>query len=254
MKPTPTGALKVTDDIAHSGRHSLKWDLSQVADPQATGRHTRWLTVNVTLPGETVKRLRGQRVRFGYWMRLGAGTTIPGLQLRQNLKDKPGDGFRYSGGVGDPAVWNHFETEGRLSPELESMDIHTWCAIPEAELARQCYFYMNDVSLQVVEELALSISTSLDEYYVGETIAWTLKAASPSGRAKVELLLADRLLGKRIGELERGRLQSAFETSGLKPGVYTLRATVGSERQAVPPAQRQIILAPDPFDWFTSVR
>jgi len=133
MKPTPTGALKVTDEVARSGRYSLKWDLSRVADPQATGRHTRRLTVNVTLPGETVQRLRGQRVRFGYWMRLGAGTTAPGLQLRQSLKDNPGDGLYYSGGVADPAVRNHFQTEGRLSPELESMDIHTWCATGESE-------------------------------------------------------------------------------------------------------------------------
>ncbi len=125
-KGKPAGALQVTDEVAHSGRYSLKWDLSKVAEAGSTRREPRWLTVNVTLPSDSVKRLRGQRVRTGYWMRLGAGTTIPGLQLRQTLKDKPGEGFYYSGGVSDPSVWNHFETEGRLSPDLESMDIHTW--------------------------------------------------------------------------------------------------------------------------------
>ncbi len=45
------------------------------------------------------------------------------------------------------------------------MDIHTWCTIPEAELAKKCFFYMDDVSLEVIEEPPLAISTPLDEYY-----------------------------------------------------------------------------------------
>jgi hypothetical protein len=123
-KEKPVGALRVTDEAAHSGRFSLKWDLSKVADAASVGRDPRWLTVNVGLSSDTVKSLRGKRVKVGYWLRLGGGTTVPGLGLRQNLKEGPGEGFYYRGGVEDPAVWNHFETEGRLSTDLESMDIH----------------------------------------------------------------------------------------------------------------------------------
>ena len=73
----PTGALQVTDEAAHSGRYSLKWDLSKVAAAGSTRRDPRWLTVNVTLPSDTVKRLRGQRVKIGYWMRLRRGNHHP---------------------------------------------------------------------------------------------------------------------------------------------------------------------------------
>ena len=33
-KEKPAGALQVTDEAAHSGRYSLKWDLSKVADAE----------------------------------------------------------------------------------------------------------------------------------------------------------------------------------------------------------------------------
>lgn len=244
------GALRVTDEAAHSGRYSLKWDLSQVSEVESTRREPRWLTVNVTLPSDTVKRLRGQRVRIGYWMRLGAGTTIPGLQLRQNLKDKPGEGFYYSGGVADPSVWNHFETEGRLNPDSQSMDIHTWCAIPEPELARNSYFYMDDVSLEVIEEPPLVISTPLDDYYVGETIPWTAHAATTNGTLVVMLLGGERRVGEQTLPATTRALRGIFETDGLKPGLYTLKAqTSATTTQAPPTAQRQVIVAPDPFGW-----
>ena len=127
----------MTDEAAHAGRYSLKWDLSQVADAAAGRRDPCWLTVNIGFSGDAVKSLRGKRFKVGYWMRVGGGTTVPGLQLRQNLKQGPGEGFSYRGGVEDPSVWNHFETEGRLSNDLQSMDIHTWCAIPEADVGQE---------------------------------------------------------------------------------------------------------------------
>lgn len=250
MKTKPTGALQVTDEAAHSGRYSLKWDLSKVADPEATSRHTRWLTVNVTLPDDTLKQLRGRRVRFGYWFRLGAGTTVPGLQLRQNLKDKPGEGFYYAGGVGDPAVWNHFEAEGRLSPEVQSMDIHTWCAIPEAELARKSYFYMDDVSLQVIEEPPLEISTPLDEYYIGETVPWTASTAVANATLIVTLMDGESPVSQQTVAVANRMCRGAFETRGLHPGIYTLHARMNTApQQTAHTSQRQIILAPDPFRW-----
>jgi hypothetical protein len=249
-KEKPAGALTVTDEAAHSGRSSLKWDLSQVAGVESTRRNPRWLTVNVTWPSDTVKRLRGQRVRIGYWMRLGAGTTVPGLQLRQNLKDQPGERFSYSGGVADPAVWNHFETEGRLSPDLESMDIHTWCAIPEPELAKKSYFYMDDVSLQVIEEPPLVISTPVDEYYIGETIPWMVTTTTTNGLLALALLGGDHLIAEQTLPMAATTLRGAFTTGGLKPGFYTLVAKTGGDAGLPPPTiRRQVIVAPDPFNW-----
>ena len=241
-KEKPVGALRVTDEAAHSGRFSLKWDLSRVADPEYKGRDPRWLTVNVGFSSELVRSLRGKRVKVGYWMRLGGGTTVPGLGLRQNLKEGPGEGFYFRGGVKDPAVWNQFETEGRLSSDLESMDIHTWCSIPEAELAKNCFFYIDDVSLEVIEEPPLSVTTPLDEYYIGETIPWTISSISESGEIKISLLIDDRLVEEQTHKAA-GLLRGAFESRGLKSGIYTLQARAGAPQAA----QRQIILTPNPW-------
>ena len=243
MKEKPIKALQVTDEVAHSGRFSLKWDLSKVADPEHKGRHTRWLTVNVGFSSDMVKSLRGKRVKVGYWMRLGAGTAVPGLGVRQYLKEGPGDGFYYRGGVDDPSVWNHFETEGRLNDDLVSMDIHTWCSIPDAELAKECSFYMDDFSLQVVEEPPLSIMTLLDEYYVGEIIPWTISTIVTSGDIKIALLAGDRLVAEQTHNAVAGSLRGEFGSRGLKPGVYTLRAAIGTAQEPKT-AQRQIIFAP----------
>ena len=247
MKKKPIEALQVTDEVAHSGRFSLKWDLSKVADQEYKGRHTRWLTVNVGFSSETVKRLRGKRVRFGYWMRLGGGTTVPGLGLRQYLKDGAGPGFYYRDGVDDPSVWNHFETEGRLSNDLESMDIHTWCSIPDAELARDSLFYMDDFSLQVIEDQPLSIATPLDEYYVGEIIPWTVGTASASGDIEISLLTGGRLVAKQARKSAAGSLHGEFESGKLKPGIYTLQATSRIATKGPKTAQKQIILTPGPW-------
>jgi hypothetical protein len=245
-KEKPVGALRVTDEAAHSGRFSLKWDLSKVADPEYKGRDPRWLTVNVGFSSDMVKSLRGKRVKVGYWMRPGGGTTTPGLGLRQNLKGGPGEGFYFRGGVEDPAVWNHFETEGRLSNDLESMDIHTWCSIPEAALAKDCFFYIDDVSLEAIEEPPLSVATPLDEYYVGETIPWTVSAASTSGKIKIALS-TDSVLVAEQTQTAAGSLSGTFESSGLKPGIYTIHALTNVPPQPPRTAQRQIILTPDPW-------
>jgi hypothetical protein len=250
----PAGALVVTDEAAHSGRFSLKWDLSKVADPSSTGRDPRWLVVNVGLESETVKSVRGKRVKVGYWMRLGGGQTVPGLQLRQTLNDGPGEGFYYRGGVTDPAAWNHFEAEGRLSPELQSMDIHTWCAVPEAELARASFFYIDDVSLQVIEEPPLSISTPLDEYYIGEKVRWKVDALPGIGPIKVQFASGNRIVSEQSAEPKAGLLQGGFETARLKPGIYTLRVFDEFGVPAWQSARQQVILAPDPFDWPTPSR
>jgi hypothetical protein len=149
----------------------------------------------------------------------------------------------------DPASWNHFETEGRLNPGVESMDIHTWCAIPEAELARKSFFYIDDLSLQVIEEPPLSISTALDEYYIGETVRWNLQAAPGTGPVKVQFLMDHRVISEQVGMHESTLQHGDFETARLSPGLCTLRATCKAGAEAPPIAQRRFILAPDPFDW-----
>ena len=245
----PVGALSVTDEVAHSGRFSLKWDLSKVADAESVRTEPRWLTANVGFSSDTVKSLRGKRVKVGYWFRLGDGATVPGLGLRQNCKEGPGEAFYYRGGVDDPAVWNHFQTEGRLSNDLESMDIHTWCTIPEAELAKKCFFYIDDVSLEVIEEPPLVISTPLDEYYSGESIPWTVNSTSPSGEIKITLLAGERVVAQQSAQGGSGALSGIFAGHWPDPGIYTLQATATAPQQAPVTAQRQVIVAPDPFGW-----
>ena len=171
------------------------------------------------------------------------------MGLRQNLQGRAGEAFYYRGGVEDPAVWNHFETEGRLSNDLESMDIHTWCTIPEAELAKKCFFYIDDVSLEVIEEPPLAISTPLDEYYVGETIPWTVNSTSSSGEIKIALLAGERLVAEETRQAGSGPLRGVFAGRWLDPGIYTLQATATAPQQAPQTAQRQVIVAPDPFGW-----
>jgi len=247
-KGDPAGALQVTDEVAHSGRYSLKWDLSKVADAESATRAPRWMTVNVSLPSDTVKRLRGKRFKAGYWFRLGSGTTTPGLQVRQYLTDGPGDGSYYRGGIQDPAVWNHFETEGRFGDDLQSMDIHTWCTVPEAERARGSFFYMDDFSLEVIDDPPLTISTPLDEYYVGESIPWTVSSVF-TGQIKVALLAGERPIAEQTRQAEAGALKGAFETRGLAAGVYTVQATQSEPDQSPHTVRRQVIVTPDPFVW-----
>ena len=38
------------------------------------------------------------------------------------------------------------------------MDIHTCCTVPEAEIARKSFFYMDDVSLELIEEPPIELS------------------------------------------------------------------------------------------------
>jgi len=129
------------------------------------------------------------------------------------------------------------------------MDIHTWCTIPEAELARKAFFYIDDVSLEVIEEPPLSAATPLDEYYVGETIPWSVTSATSSGQIKVALLAGERVIVEQTRDTTSGSLRGAFDSSKLQPGIYTVRATINLPQTPPPTARRQIIVAPNPFDW-----
>jgi hypothetical protein len=127
------------------------------------------------------------------------------------------------------------------------MDIHTWCSIPEADLARNCYFYIDDFSLEVIEEPLLSITTPLDEYYVDETITWTVSVTSASDEFKITLLAGDRSIAEQTHKAPVGLLHGTFESRGLKCGIYTLQAGTSVPPQVRQTAhQRQIILSPYP--------
>jgi hypothetical protein len=88
---------------------------------------------------------------------------------------------------------------------------------------------------------------------VGETIAWNASALSASGQVKVTLLSGGRVVARQARPAQPGPLLGAFGTRGLKPGLYTLQATrqgpPGTSPGTPQTARRQVILAPDPFDW-----
>jgi len=246
----PVGALAVTDEEPHSGRFALKWDFSKAAGKGFLYAKNRYLVVNVQVPPQAAKSLRGRRVKAGCWFRLGGGSQVPGMNLRQFGKEEYLGGIEYKGGVQDPAVWNHFQVEGRLRSDFEGLDIHLSCRVPEddPELAKKSFFFIDDVSLQAIEEPPLAVAAPLDEYYVGETVPWTV-SASTTGQIKMALLAEGQPVQEQTLAAAAGPLHGAFESRALKPGIYTLQAILTVPPQAPQTAQQQIILAPDPFEW-----
>jgi len=245
----PVGALLVTDDTPHTGRFSLKWDFSKAAGKGGLYDRNRYLVVNVQVPPEAAKNLRGRRVKVGCWFRLGGGSLLPGMSLRQFGKGEFLGGIEYTGGVSDPAVWNLFQAEGRVRSDIEGLDIHIHCRIPEAdpELLQKSFFFLDDVFLQAVEEPLLTLTTPLDEYYVGETIPWTCTTASVTNNIKLKLMSGERVVARQE---TANRSNGTFETKRLKPGIYALHATLTLPNGQPPyTTQSQIILTPDPFAW-----
>ena len=246
----PVDALVVTEDVAHSGRYSLKWDFGQAEGKGSTYGRDRWLIVNVQVPKDAAQALRGKRARVGYWFRLGGGSSTPGMTLRQFGGGEFLGGLSYTGGIEDPTVWNHFVTEGRLRDDFEGLDIHISCPIPrDPEQAAKTLFYIDDLSLQAVDEPPLVMATPLDEYYVGEAIPWEVNALHGDGAGQVTLRLGNRVIAGQPFRAEHGPATGAFETRGLKPGICTLQATLVDASGTPLDAQRQVLLTPDPFDW-----
>lgn len=248
----PVEALVVTDEIAHSGRYCLKWDFSKAEGKGSVYGRDRWLIVNVQVPREAAQALRGKRVRAGYWFRLGGGSSSPSMTLRQFGKDEFLGGTNYGGGIEDPTVWNHFVVEERLRDDFEGLDVHIPCVIPkEPELTAKALFYIDDVSLEAIEEPPLTVTTALDEYYVGEDIPWTIRATAPQAPVRVALMLGRRRVSEQTASIRAGAAQGVFATRGLQPGLYTLEAAATG---MPPPAtsRRQVVVAPDPFEWRTS--
>ncbi len=245
----PVGALSVTDNVAHSGRYSLKWDFSKAAGKGAIYDRKRYLIVNVQVPQNTARELRGKRVKVGYWFRLEGGGAVPGMTLRQSSRSEFLAGISYTGGVDDPSVWNLFEAEGRLRSDFENLDIHIACTVPDDPgVAAKSVFYIDDVFLQAIEEPLLSVSSPLDEYYQGEPISWSVASTSPERRVNVQLVSSGQLVTQKTGEFNAGRLGGVFETSGLKPGIYAIKASFISPQNSGQTAEYQILLTPDIFN------
>ena len=209
-----------------------------------------WLIVNVQVPAQLAESLRGKRVRVGYWFRLGGGSSVPGMTLRQFGKNEYLGGISYAGGIEDPTVWNHFVAEDRLRSDYSGLDIHISCPIPsDPALAGKALFYIDDVSLQAIEEPALRVSTPLEEFYTGESVPWSVTAALPNGQVQVALRLGTRTIAVQARQSTEEPVVGAFSTRGLASGIYTVQATMKDAGGATRTATRQIILAPDPFDW-----
>ena len=249
----PAGAILVTDEVAHEGRYSLKWDLSKSEGVGAKYGNSRYLIINVQVDKKLVPGLRGRRVRIGMWVRTGGGTLVPGFKLRM-FGTKDGkytylDGFQYRGGLQDASVWNRFEAEGTIVPDAESIDIHIPCKIPQDPQVRDAsVFYLDEVSIRPITPIPVMIHTPVDEWYVGEPVGWQALTSGAVSRLAVSLLQGDEVLDEVVTDDPEEAVEGVFATDKLTPGVYRLRAVAEGEAGRET-AWRDIIIAPDPFEW-----
>ena len=248
----PRGAIVVTDEAAHTGKYSLKWDFDKVKHEGGSswGGH-RWLIINVQIAKEPAKKLAGKRVKVGMWVRVTRGTLAPGFRLRQFRKGKYVDGIPYNGGISDPTVWNHFEAEGLLQHGIDNLDIHTPVRIPkDPEVCAGSCFYIDDVYVQAYRPDPVAIAIPLDEYRTGEEIPWRVDTFEEGQRVTVSVVRDGETVRTR-GVAAQGRsVTGSIPTAGLAPGLYTIRASLqpkagGKSEQG----WQQVIVAPDPFRW-----
>ena len=251
----PVGAISVTDEIAHDGRQSLKWDFARSEGKGSKYGSRRYLIINVQVAEGLVPRLRGRRVRTGMWVRIGGGTLAPGFSLRMfGTRDgKSGflDNIAYKGGIEDMAVWNRYETEGVILPETEKIDIHLYAVIPEdPQVRNESAFYIDEVSLRPLTPVPVKIESPLNEVYVGEPIQWQVSTFEPAQRVTVSLSRKSDVLRQWEREHVDRQCEGAFPTDSLTPGVYRLHASAETKEGAKPQvAWRDVVVAPDPFTW-----
>ena len=187
----------MTTESAHTGRYALKWDFGQAKGKGSLYEGRRYLIVNVAIPKEAIPKVRGKRVKVGLWYQPGSGSLSPDIVVRPAGKNGIIGGFGVPGGVDDPAGWNRFETEGRIPPETESMDIHIACVVPsEAAVAAKSMFYIDDVFMQPIEEPPVAVSSAFDEYYLGQSIRWSVFLADGAGPITVALLSGDQVVAE----------------------------------------------------------
>jgi hypothetical protein len=127
------------------------------------------------------------------------------------------------------------------------MDIRTWVAVPEAERARESCFYMDDFTLQVVADPPLSVSTPLDDYCVGAGVPWTVQGTVGKEPVVVTLRRGDRTIAEQVGRVENRQSKAAFETRGLRPGLYERQAVLDLASPSPVAAPWQLPRTADPF-------
>ena len=92
-----------------------------------------------------------------------------------------------------------------------------------------------------------------DEYaasvYGAYRTTWSVTSSASTGQIQVALLAGERVIVEQTRNAETGPLRGTFDSGKLQPGIYTVRATIGSPQSPQQTAQRQIILCPDPFAW-----
>jgi len=116
-------------------------------------------------------------------------------------------------------------------------------------VAAQSVFYLDDVSLQAIEEPPLIVSTPLDEYYLGEAVPWTIRTTAAAVPVRIAWSSGDQVVLQQEGRTEGGVLSGTFGSQGLKVGVYSLRASLEAPPAERQTAAREFLLTPDPFDW-----
>jgi hypothetical protein len=84
---------------------------------------------------------------------------------------------------------------------------------------------------------------------LANTIPWTVSTTSSRGQMKIALLAGERLVVEQTGQAGPDVLRGTFDSRWLNPGIYTLKTTFAAPQQAPLTARRQVIVAPDPFDW-----
>jgi hypothetical protein len=87
-------------------------------------------------------------------------------------------------------------------------------------VAARSVFYIDDVSLQAIEEPALVVSTPLDEYYLGEPAPWTIHTTAAAVPVRIAFLAGGQVVLQQEGRTEGGVLSGTFGSQGLKAGVY----------------------------------
>jgi hypothetical protein len=245
----PTGAISVSDELAHDGNRSLKWDFRKSAGKGSKYGNSSYLIINVQVAKEVTQSLRGKRVQIGMWVRLGGGNKrAPGMKLRMfGTRDgKYGylSGVECRGGIEDAAVWNRYEAEGFILPGTEKLDIHIFSRIPkDPKIRDETVFYLDEISLRPFTPVPVTLTSPLDEVYTGEPLTWHVSVAEQQP-VTVALLRGAKVLQQDAVAGAPEPQDGHFPTEKLAPGVYRLRATAQGKT-----AWRDVIVATDPFAW-----
>jgi hypothetical protein len=161
--------------------------------------------------------------------------------------------------VYDPAT-NTMEERGEIVPGLGG-EVRPLAVGPDGRIygtgtrGKQVGLYIYNLELDKVVKDFGAVGPShpngaWSRYVMGvdDTIPWTANTATTNGAIAVVLPDSDRLVVEQAFPAGTSALCGAFETGGLKPGIYTLQAKPSAAaEQTQQTVRRQVIAAPDPF-------